>query len=251
MQAPPESGPAVVCYDHRDMADMVADTPSSVAAPCELVVDELGCLDYEVALELQRKLHAARVAGERVDTLLLLQHPHVYTLGRNSDPSHILVGEAYLRAHGASIARNERGGEVTYHGPGQLVAYPIILLRQGERSIAQLVERLEKTTIGTLAEFGLRGVLVAGQPGVWVGDRKIASIGMAVRRWVVMHGMALNVDPDLAYFSFINPCGHAGLQVTSMTRELGHSVPLDRVSEAFARHFVSIFERVRVAGAHP
>ena len=225
------------------MAEVASEIPTSVSAPCDLTVEELGCLDYEAALELQRRLHAARVAGEREDTLLLVQHPHVYTLGRNSDPGHILVGEDFLKARGATISHSERGGEVTYHGPGQLVAYPIIQLRQGERSITLLVERLEKTIVATLAEYDLQGVLVSGQPGVWVGDRKIASIGMAVRRWVVMHGMALNVDPDLRYFSYINPCGHAGMAVTSMARELGHDVPLGRVSATFALQFASIFDR--------
>jgi lipoate-protein ligase B len=232
------------------MADVASEIPTSVSAPYDLAVEELGCLDYEAALELQRRLHAARVAGDREDTLLLLQHPHVYTLGRNSDPAHILVGEDFLKARGATISRIERGGEVTYHGPGQLVAYPIIQLRLGERSISLLVERLEKTIIATLADYGLQGVLVSGQPGVWVGDRKIASIGMAVRRWVVMHGMALNVDPDLRYFSYINPCGHAGMPVTSMVRELGHDVPLDLVSATFARLFASTFDRSIVTETH-
>ena len=226
------------------MADTAFEDTLNSSVEHTLLVDELGCLDYETALDLQRRLHAARVAGEREDTLLLLQHPHVYTLGRNSDPRHILVGEDFLKARGATIVRNERGGEVTYHGPGQLVAYPIMQLRPGERSITLLVERLERTIVATLAEFGLQGSLVEGQPGVWVNGRKIASIGMAVRRWVVMHGMALNVDPDLAYFAYINPCGHAGMQVTSMSRELGQSVAMDLVSTTFARAFASVFGRV-------
>ncbi len=237
----------ILCYDQPDMADAISDYSSGSPVSCTLLVDELGCMDYQAALDLQRSLHASRVAGEREDTLLLLQHPHVYTLGRNSDPGHILVSDTFLKAHGATVARNERGGEVTYHGPGQLVAYPIILLRPGERSITQLVRRLEQSIIDTLAEFGLQGGLEEGQPGVWVAGRKIASIGMAVRRWVVMHGMALNVDPDLAYFSYINPCGHAGMQVTSMVRELGHDIACDTVSDSFARHFASVFDRTLVA----
>lgn len=228
---------------------MTPADPSLLAAePAPLLVRALGRVDYAEALAEQRRLQAARIAGEIPDTLLLLEHPHVYTLGRNSDPGHILMGEEFLRAHGATIEHNERGGEVTYHGPGQLMAYPIILLRPHERSLTKLVDRMEETIIRTLADFGLSGRPDPSDRGVWVGTRKIASIGMAVRRWVVMHGMALNVHPDLRYFTYINPCGHSDLMMTSMAVELGAAPDFAAVTAAFAGNFASIFARVPLAG---
>jgi lipoate-protein ligase B len=203
----------------------------------------MGLVPYAEALVEQRRVHAARVADEIDDTLLLLQHPHVYTLGRNSDPKHILMGESFLAARGATVERNERGGEVTYHGPGQLVAYPLIQLGQHERSLTLLVDRLEDAVIRTLGAFGIGGRRVQGERGVWVGARKIASLGLAVRRWTTMHGIALNVDPDLRYFTFINPCGHAGLAMTSMALELGAAPDLDAVATVFAQHFAELFGR--------
>lgn len=220
-----------------------ASHPIASSAHLSLEVRRLGLVPYAEALAEQRALHAARQAGEIPDTLLLLQHPHVFTLGRNSDSQHILVADEFLRAQGATVERNERGGEVTYHGPGQLVAYPIIQLRPHERSLSLLVDRLEDTILRTLAAFDIEGCRVTGERGVWVRDRKIASIGMAVRRWVVMHGMALNVHPDLRYFSFINPCGHPGLTMTSMALELGHAPDLEAVATIFADAFAATFER--------
>jgi lipoyl synthase len=219
-----------------------ANQPSGVDA-LPLRVRLLGRMDYAESLAEQHRLHALRLLADGTDTLLLVEHPHVYTLGRNSDPRNILVSEQFVHHIGATIARNERGGEVTYHGPGQLVAYPIIYLRSHERSITRLVERMETAILRTLAEFGIAGALTPGDHGVWVDGRKIASIGMAVRRWVVLHGMALNVDPDLQYFTYINPCGHRDLRMTSMTRELGLPVDWHAVAQSFARHFADVFGR--------
>jgi lipoate-protein ligase B len=247
---------STVCYDQKVSSSVIPDVlPSAVppvdSPPWPLVVRHLGLVPYEEALAEQRRLHAERVAGHIEDTLLLLQHPHVYTLGRHSDPRHILMDEAFLRARGAVVVGNERGGEVTYHGPGQLVAYPIMHLRAGERSISRLVQRMEEAILATLRRYDLEGHLVLGQPGVWVGGRKIASIGMAVRRWTVMHGMALNVNPDLAYFSYINPCGHAGLRMTSMARELADGPPMAEVAGVFASCFAAAFERLLLLPSDP
>jgi lipoate-protein ligase B len=200
-------------------------------------------MTYDDALAEQRRLHRARISDETIDTLLLVEHPHVYTLGRNSDPSHILEDDDTLRARGAVVCRTERGGEVTYHGPGQLVAYPILKLQPRERSIKLLVSRMEEVIIGTLGEWSIAARRDGSDRGVWVGDRKIASIGMSLRGWVTMHGMALNVRPDLSYFGSINPCGHQGLRMTSMALELGRSVEVGQVGQAFARQFRTIFER--------
>jgi lipoate-protein ligase B len=219
-----------------------APSPSSTET-LPLQVRALGLTPYAAALAEQRRLQAARIAGEVEDTLLLLEHPHVYTLGRASDVGHILVSEDFLRARGAAVERIERGGEVTYHGPGQLVAYPIILLRPRERSLSELVWRVEEVILRTLADHGITGRREPGARGVWVGERKIASIGMSVRRWVVMHGLALNVHPDLRYFTYINPCGYSGLEMTSMALELGEAPDLTRVARQITEHFCAIFGR--------
>jgi lipoate-protein ligase B len=228
------------------MAELVTFTqrPATIDEEMALRVCRLGRVAYAEALAEQRRLQAARIAGEIPDTLLLLEHPHVYTLGRRSDARHILMSEAYLRVQGATVEHNERGGEVTYHGPGQLMAYPIIQLRAHERSIAGLVDRLEETLIRTLGDFAIAARRDPSDRGVWVGARKIASIGMALRRWVSIHGTALNVAPDLRYFTYINPCGHRDLAMTSMAVELGAAPDLARVADVFARQFTLVFGRV-------
>lgn len=234
------------------MAEPVTLTPlAPAAAELSLRVRRLGLVEYSAALAEQRRLQAARMAGEIPDTLLLLEHPHVYTLGRRSDPRHILMSEQFLRLQGASVAHNERGGEVTYHGPGLLMAYPILLLRPHERSITALVGRLEEAIIRTLAAFDITARRDPSDRGVWVGARKIASIGMALRRWVSMHGTALNVAPDLRYFTYINPCGHSDLVMTSMADELGAAPDLARVADVFAREFAAVFGRIATSGDQP
>src|SRR5205823_3473293 len=160
--------------------------------------------------------------GRRPDTLLLLEHPPVYTLGRNSLEEHILASRAELTRRGATVLRIERGGEVTYHGPGQLVGYPIIKLEGDERSVSHLVDNLEQVIVETLGAYGIAGERLADQRGVWSRGGKIASVGLSVKRWVVMHGMALNVAPDMSYFALINPCGHPETVMTSMERILGY-----------------------------
>jgi lipoate-protein ligase B len=218
----------------------------TAAAPLPLAVRWLGRVPYAETLAEQRRLHAARIAGTITDTLLLLEHPPVYTLGRNSDPAAILRSEPFLRQHGATVERSERGGGVTFHGPGQLVAYPIISLGAEERSLRLLVDRLEDVILATLRGFGLEGRRDASDRGIWVGTRKIASIGLAARQWTVLHGTGLNVSTDLSYFTYIDPCGHPGLEMTSMARELGTAPPLSQVAATFVRHFGTVFGRTAV-----
>ncbi|MGH2411677.1 MAG: lipoyl(octanoyl) transferase LipB [Chloroflexota bacterium] len=224
-------------------ASSFSATPGTSPPPAPLDVLRLGMVPYEDALAEQRRLHAARVADQIPDTLILLEHPHVYTLGRNSDPAHILVNEDTLRDRSATVARIERGGEVTYHGPGQLVAYPIIKLASHERSIAELVWRLEETIMCTVAAWGVTARRDSSDRGVWVGGGKIASIGMSLRRWVVLHGMALNVTPTMSYFDYINPCGHPGMRMTSLAQELGYPVEVSEVADVFTIQFRAAFGR--------
>jgi lipoate-protein ligase B len=236
--------PIPICYDQDVMYEASQSVaPNSTSGRGFLRVVRLETTTYEDALAEQRRLHRARILDETIDTLLLTEHPHVYTLGRNSDPRHILADDDTLRRRGAVVCRTERGGEVTYHGPGQLIAYPIIKLQPHERSIKLLVTRLEEAIIRTLGEWSVAARRDDSDRGVWVGDRKIASIGMSLRGWVAMHGMALNVRPDLSYFGHINPCGHQDLRMTSMALELERSVDVGQVGRAFARQFGIVFER--------
>ncbi|HEY8286077.1 MAG TPA: lipoyl(octanoyl) transferase LipB [Chloroflexota bacterium] len=236
--------PQPVCYDQRIMKVSSIPATLDLSPPSvPLRVVRLGLVPYEEALIEQRRLHAARAEDQIPDTLIVLEHPHVYTLGRNSDPAHILVDEDTLRARSATVTRIERGGEVTYHGPGQLVAYPIIKLGPSERSIAGLVWRLEETIIRTVATWGVVARRDPSDRGVWAGSGKIASIGMSLRRWVVLHGMALNVAPNMNYFDYINPCGHPGMRMTSLAQELECRVDVSAVADAFTTQFCAVFGR--------
>jgi lipoyl(octanoyl) transferase len=190
---------------------------------------------------LQQDLVASRQADGIPDTLILVEHPDVITLGRSAKPGNVLCPGAI------PVVPIERGGDVTYHGPGQLVAYPIFLLREGERDLHRLLRNLEETIVRTLADFGLAGVREAGKTGVWIahdgGARKLASIGVAVRKWVTLHGLALNVTTDLARFAAINPCGFDAAVMTSMARELGQAPDISAVKRSLARHVAQVFER--------
>lgn len=187
-----------------------------------LDVIDLGRRDYEPTLALQRELRLARLEGrEPHDLLLLVEHEPVYTLGRGTRSSSLPLPVEALRARGATVAEVERGGDVTWHGPGQLVGYPIIDLRRQREDLHWYLRQLEQALIGALGALGLAAEPDPGRTGVWTGGRKIASIGIHVKQWVTLHGFALNVDPDLSWFDAIVPCGIAGVQMTSVARELG------------------------------
>ncbi len=207
----------------------------------------LGRVGYEEAWALQRDLAVRRARGEVADTLLLLEHPPVYTTGRRIHDDRLLVPAEAL---GAPLLSVDRGGDVTFHGPGQLVVYPIIGLGDRPRGVQRYVRGLEETIIGTLAGYGIAGEREGGLTGVWVGGEKIAAIGVRVSRpggaagsWVTSHGLALNVSVDLAWFDRIVPCGIAGRGVTSMERLLGTTFPLPEVAARLAEEFAAVFER--------
>ena len=203
-------------------------------------VEHLGTVRYAEGLEIQRQRVAARKAGTIPDTLLLLEHSHVYTLGRNAREGNILVSRRRLASLGAEVFETDRGGDVTYHGPGQLVIYPIIDLRQRGRDIHAYVHDLEEVVIRSLASFSIAGEKKS-HAGVWVGDKQIAAIGIAIRRWITMHGIALNVSPKPAHFKLINPCGMAGVPVTSIRELTGVAVPLTDVADIVVAEFASVF----------
>ena len=208
---------------------------------------DLGPLDYAAACELQQQLAERRKRGEIPDQLLLLEHPHVITLGRHGRPEHLLGGEEHLRRAGVSFHPTDRGGDITYHGPGQLVGYPILDLREWKRDVTAYLRALEQALMGALAVFGIGAGRESGLTGVWVptpsGPAKIAALGVHLSRWVTSHGFALNITTDLSYFQYIVPCGLMGKPVTSMEKVLGTDPGRDRVIAAVVENFGRVFAR--------
>jgi len=207
------------------------------------VVDDLGVLDYRDAWARQLALVEQRKLDDGTDTLLVVEHPHVITVGRSREAARNVVAPGDV-----PVVEIERGGDATYHGPGQIVAYPIVLLREGERDLHRFLRNLEAAMIRTLARWQLAADRVPGKTGVWIdGTRKIASIGIACRRWVTFHGLALNASTDLAYFHRINPCGFEATVMTSMARELGEPPDLPDVKRALAEELAVTLGRVLTA----
>lgn len=204
---------------------------------CE--VRELGRIGFAQAYALQQELVAARKLGRIPDQLLLLEHPHTITMGRNARAENLLASPEVLERAGIACHATDRGGDVTYHGPGQLVAYPIFDLREWQRDVVAYVRTLEQAVIDTLSDFGIAAQRVAGCTGVWVGGAKICAIGIHLSRWVSSHGLALNVETDLNYFRYIIPCG-LEKPVTSM-RALGCAVAVETVQQRLAEHIGKLF----------
>lgn len=205
---------------------------------CE--VRDLGRTGYAEAFALQRKLVDRRKRGEIPDQLLIVEHPHVITMGRNGRRENMLASEKLLARAGVEFHVTDRGGDVTYHGPGQIVGYPILDLREWKRDVVAYVRGIEQAIIDALAGFGIQAGRIAGLTGVWVEDAKIAAIGVHISRWVTSHGFALNVDTDLSYFQYIVPCG-LSKPVTSM-RQLGSRACRAEVVRALIGGFGRQFE---------
>jgi lipoyl(octanoyl) transferase len=195
---------------------------------------------YSDALEIQQQIATERKQGLGLDHLLFVEHPHVVTIGRNGHEENVLAPEAALRAAGIELYETDRGGDVTYHGPGQIVAYPIMDLREWKRDVGAFVRAIEQVLIDTLEDFNIEARRIAKLTGVWVGDAKIAAIGVHLSRWVSTHGLALNVSTDLRYFEHIVPCGLTK-PVTSMAA-LGVLADAEDVKSVLARRFGQIFE---------
>ena len=212
----------------------------------EIEVRRLGVVSYADGLEIQKKLVEQRKAGRIPDHLLLLEHPPVITLGvkTRNDRSNIVAAPAILAAEGVEVFETGRGGDVTYHGPGQLVGYPIIDLRPDRCDVHAYVRDLEEVMIRAAAAFGVEAGRVAGLTGAWVGNEKLAAIGVRISKWVTSHGFAFNVNTTLNHFDFIVPCGITGRGVTSLEKLLGHPVAMDEVEEAIELAFRSVFDSV-------
>uniref|UniRef100_A0A832MNE1 Octanoyltransferase n=1 Tax=Eiseniibacteriota bacterium TaxID=2212470 RepID=A0A832MNE1_UNCEI len=211
----------------------------------------LGPMAFAEGVRLQEALVAARAAGTTGDWLLFPDHPPVFTVGRSADEASFVADREAIARRGAEVHEVSRGGDVTWHGPGQLVGYPIVDLARCGRDLHAYLRTLEDSLMDVLASWGIQGERVAGKTGVWTGGEKIASIGIAVRRWVGYHGFALNVAPDLAWFDLIHPCGLRGIRMTSMAERLGAAAPgieevRARAAEALARRLN--YERVEWTG---
>lgn len=207
-----------------------------------LLVRTLGRIKYADGLQLQEALVAERQAHRTVDVLLLLEHEPVFTTGRNARGENMTTPPDALRARGFDVFETGRGGDVTYHGPGQVVGYPILELPPERRDVHRYVRDLEEVMIRACADFGVAGERVAGMTGTWVGERKIGAIGVRIARWVTSHGFALNVANDLSPFDLVVPCGIKGRGVTSLSRELKREVSVDAVQRRVAFHVAEVFD---------
>ena len=211
----------------------------------ELHIRRLGLVRYEEALALQRALVEERRAGRVPDLLLLLQHPPVITVGVRGDGgrSHIVAGDARLAELGIGISETGRGGDVTYHGPGQVVGYPILDLRPDRCDVHRYVRDIEAVMMRTCADYGVPARRLEGLTGAWVGERKIGAIGVRISRWITSHGFAFNVSTNLDHFGLILPCGIRDRGVTSLREETGRDVPIAEVEHSLAQHFGGVFKR--------
>lgn len=203
---------------------------------------DIDLIDYRRAWDFQREVVAAKVKSDLPDILILLEHNPVITLGRRGKRQHILATPEVLTVEGIQVYHVERGGLVTYHGPGQIVGYPILNLRNWPRNVSRYIFNLEEVLIRTLGDFEIEGTRNRLNRGVWVGGSKIGSIGVAITRWVTYHGFSLNVSPNMTHYHFITPCGLEGIEITSMRGLLGKEPDLRRVRYAISRHFQQVFE---------
>lgn len=207
----------------------------------KLVYCDLGFIDYKVAWDLQKSVHQLRVENKIDDILFLLEHPHTYTLGKTADKENLVSDKKYLDENKISVYDIDRGGDITYHGPGQVVGYPIINLTNWKQDTHKYLRSIEEVIINVLKEFSFNGTRVEKYTGVWLDDRKICAIGIKVSRWITMHGFAFNVNTDLKLFNGIIPCGITDKDVTSLNRELNKEINLFEVKEKIIHHFSAEF----------
>ncbi len=200
-----------------------------------LDVIKVGLCDYQKAWDWQRQLHAARRANDIPDTLLLLQHPSVYTFGKNANKENLIDSKDAL------VIQSDRGGDITWHGPGQLVGYPIINLKEHKTSASWYMRNLEEVIIRCLKDYDISASRIEKLTGVWIGNEKIAAMGVRLSRWITMHGFALNIAPDLSYFNGMIPCGIKDKGVTSIKKQLGKEPDFDEVQNCIIEHFKTIF----------
>ena len=204
---------------------------------------DLGLIDYEKAWDLQHQLWSKRVNDELPDMLLILEHPHVITLGRRGNRSHLIASPEVLETMKISVFHVERGGDVTYHGPGQMVVYPILDLKEYGYRLVRYIGQLEEVILRVLKDFGIEGKRDPLNRGVWVNGEKIASVGVAIKRWISFHGFSLNYETDLKYFELINPCGLEGKKMITMAKILGTEISRERLWERISFHSKEVFQK--------
>lgn len=202
---------------------------------------DLGFIDYKTAWDLQKEIFNLRLQNRINDTLFLLEHPHTYTLGKIADKENLLSTNEQLKELGISVYEIDRGGDITYHGPGQIVGYPIIKLSDWKEDTHEYLRGLEEVIIKTCSEYGLKPERNPKYTGVWIENRKIAAIGVKISRWITMHGFAFNINTDLNYFSGIVPCGIKDKDVTSLSKELNASVLIADVKNKIVKNFIEVF----------
>ncbi len=207
----------------------------------KIISVDLGSVPFETALKIQHQLMNGKKNGMKEDYLLTVEHPHTYTIGVTGSMENLLVDEEYLISNGIKLQHIRRGGDITYHGPGQLVAYPILNLNNYYKDLHRYLRDLEEVLISTVKYFGIVAGRVTGLTGIWVGAEKLASIGIKMSKWITMHGTALNVSTDLSYFDNIIPCGVRDKSVTSMSKILGMSLVVDEVSPVYVKSFSKVF----------
>jgi lipoyl(octanoyl) transferase len=208
----------------------------------ELIYSDLQIIDYKEAWDLQKEISDLRYKKEISDTMFLLEHPHTYTLGRVADKTHMISSPEYLNDNKISIYEIDRGGDITYHGPGQIVGYPIIDLNYWQKDTHKYLRGLEEVIIRTCAVFGITAIRDPKYTGVWVENRKIAAIGIKVSRWITMHGFAFNINSDLSFFNGIVPCGIFDKEVTSIKKELNKEIDIQEVKKILVDNFKLFFE---------
>jgi lipoyl(octanoyl) transferase len=203
----------------------------------------LGKVSYSDGIQLQAQAVDNLRSDQAEEQLFLLEHPHVFTLGRAANRANILLTLDELEERGIEVHETGRGGDVTYHGPGQIVGYPIINLKPDRCDVHRYVRDVEEVLIRAIADFGIEGERIEGLTGVWVGDEKVAAIGVRIARWITSHGFALNVNTDLSYFQMIVPCGITDKGVASMSKLLGKNIDIEEVARTVTRHFGEVFDR--------
>ena len=204
---------------------------------------DLGLMEYGEAWALQHHLWSKRVEGKLPDLLLFVEHPHVITLGRRGNRAHLLASQDVLKERSISLFHVERGGDITYHGPGQMVVYPMLNLRDYGYRVVRYVEQIEEVILRVLGDFGIQGRRDGSNRGIWVNQEKIASIGVAIKQWVSFHGLAINYGTDLTYFDLIDPCGLEGVKMTSMEKILGAKISWERLGQRLLFHFGEVFQK--------
>ena len=210
----------------------------------KILINDLGRVNYETVLSMQKDLQEQRIKGYIPDTLILVEHEPVYTLGKNANRDHLLQS----RDKSIEVFNVGRGGDVTFHGPGQLVGYPILDLRNYKKSVSWYMRRLEELIIKVLKEFDIKGSRIKGLTGVWVNNKKIAAQGVRISRWVTMHGFSINVCPQLSYYDGIIPCGILNYEVTSMEKCLKKRLSMEKIKNAVSRIFLDLFNRENFSG---